>query len=263
MLTAVHDSGGTACLVSLTMRHRDGVPLARYWDALTAGWARVTSGKRWQADQQFFGIRGWVRTVEVTRGDHGWHVHLHCVLALIEPVSEEMLGELAVSMFHRWQRALRRRGFDAIAGSGGLDVRTLQLVGNTPETLGEYLVKAALEVASQATKNGRDGSRTPLQILADGLATGLADDLELWAEYEQASWGRRQMTWSRELRRWAGLGLRAQRRGRRRRRPSRVDTARCCPATPGRRCAQTRTSCSPLPSSAASTLHETGRRAAG
>jgi hypothetical protein len=36
--------------------------------------------------------------------------------------------------------------------------------------------------------------------LRPGLATGLADDLEAWCEYEQASHGRKQMTFSRGLR---------------------------------------------------------------
>jgi hypothetical protein len=39
------------------------------------------------------------------------------------------------------------------------------------------------------------------QVLADGLATGLADDLEAWAEYEQGSHNRKQVTFSRGLRR--------------------------------------------------------------
>jgi hypothetical protein len=43
----------------------------------------------------------------------------------------------------------------------------------------------------------------------DGLRTGDADDLELWAEWEQASFGRRQLTWSlgdHDLRKLADLG---------------------------------------------------------
>jgi hypothetical protein len=39
------------------------------------------------------------------------------------------------------------------------------------------------------------------QVLADGLGTGLADDLEAWVEYEQGSRNRKQVTFSRGLRR--------------------------------------------------------------
>ncbi|WP_181725774.1 hypothetical protein, partial [Nocardia gipuzkoensis] len=36
-------------------------------------------------------------------------------------------------------------------------------------------------------KDARDGNRTPFAILADFGNTGLADDLELWWEYEAAT----------------------------------------------------------------------------
>ena len=50
------------------------------------------------------------------------------------------------------------------------------------------------------TKTGRRySSRTMWQVLADGLATGLADDLEAWAEYERASHTRQQVTYRRGL----------------------------------------------------------------
>jgi hypothetical protein len=50
------------------------------------------------------------------------------------------------------------------------------------------------------TKTGRRySSRTMWQVLADGLATGLADDLEAWAEYERASHTRKQVTYRRGL----------------------------------------------------------------
>ena len=100
------------------------------------------------------------------------------------------------------QAGLQRR-----SDRGGLDVRLLQLAGHTIDSVADYISKAAFEVASPATKDGRDGNRYPFAILADGLATGLADDLELWFEYEQASRDRRQMTWSRDLRKWAGLDV--------------------------------------------------------
>ena len=68
--------------------------------------------------------------------------------------------------------------------------------------LGVYLSKLALEVTVVTLKTGRrTGSRTMWQVLQDGLATGLADDLETWFAYEMASHGRNQVTFSRGLRR--------------------------------------------------------------
>jgi CHAD domain-containing protein len=68
--------------------------------------------------------------------------------------------------------------------------------------LGVYLSKLALEVTGVTLKTGRrTRSRTMWQVLQDGLATGLADDLETWFAYEKASHGRKQVTFSRGLRR--------------------------------------------------------------
>jgi hypothetical protein len=48
-------------------------------------------------------------------------------------------------------------------------------------------------------------SRTAFEILADGLETGLADDLELWLEWERASKGRRQLLHSQGLKTRVGI----------------------------------------------------------
>ena len=77
----------------------------------------------------------------------------------------------------------------------------------------------AYEMAGSATKTARKSSRTPFQILADLVAAGAGDliasgedishievDLRLWAEYESASYRRRALTWSRGLKKSAGIG---------------------------------------------------------
>ena len=69
--------------------------------------------------------------------------------------------------------------------------------------------KVAFEITSPSTKDGRYGNRAPFALLRDALATGLAEDCELWIEWEQTSHNRRQLTWSQGLRAWARLGREA------------------------------------------------------
>jgi hypothetical protein len=69
----------------------------------------------------------------------------------------------------------------------------------------DYLAKITSEITSPSTKEGRDGNRAPFAILRDALATGLAEDCELWLTWEKVSHNKRQLTWSRGLRDWAGL----------------------------------------------------------
>lgn len=205
VMRKVIESGGSAALVTLTMRHTKGDRLGDCWAAVSHAWDRVTSGKQWTADQNMAGMLGWVRVVEVTRGGHGWHVHVHALLAWDRPVSLELSEYVGARMWARWTRALNRHGFESVAENGGLDVRMASLDNRN---LADYFTKLAREVTTAYAKEGRNGGQTPFQILADAVE-GVADAVEAWWEWEQASRDRRQMTWSgasRDLRKFAGLG---------------------------------------------------------
>lgn len=206
VLQAVADTGGSAALLTLTIRHRKHHRLVDLWDALSSAWGRVTSGRGWTEDRELFGIRGTIRTVEYTHSpDTGHHLHLHAVVVFTEQHSPEYMTEMGYRAFGRWARALERKGFDAVAEKGGLDVRPIRLDGDSIESMAEYVSKAAFEVASSVTKKGRSGNRSAFQILADACQ-GEADSIELWAEWERASLGRKQVTYSRGLREWARVG---------------------------------------------------------
>jgi hypothetical protein len=200
VVSGVYAEGGACGLVSLTLRHHAGHALTDSWSALRYAWGRVTSGRAYQRDVAQFGITGFIACVEVTRSDqHGFHPHLHVVVCFDTPVSNELLAELGGRWFARFERALERKGFSALEFQGGLDARTVS--ADSSGALGVYLSKLSLEVTGATRKTGRrTGSRTMWQVLADGIETGLADDLEAWFTYERASHGRKQVTYSRGLR---------------------------------------------------------------
>jgi hypothetical protein len=111
-------------------------------------------------------------------------------------------------MWQRWTRAQRRNGFDSLMDSGGLDVRMATLKSGAASGLHEYFTKLAHEVTGGQAELAKGADRTPFQLLTDAV-DGLADEVDLWHEWERASKGRRQMEWSRgrrNLREWAGLG---------------------------------------------------------
>ena len=205
-MQAVADAGGSASLVTMTMRHRAGMPLKACWDALSAAWAAATSGAQWGRDKATFGVLGWVRTVEATHGEHGWHLHIHALVVFDTATSPELMTEVGYGMFARWQRALERRGLSAVAERGGLDVRPVRMTADSLDRVSDYVAKIAAEITSPSTKDGRYGNRAPFAVLRDALATGLYADCQLWLEWEQGSHGRRQLTWSQGLREWARLG---------------------------------------------------------
>ncbi len=202
------DQGGRVAMVTLTQRHDAGQALADLWDALGYAWGKVTSGRRWIAEQAEYGLDGWVRVVEATHGANGWHVHVHALLFLDSGDQAPDVRHLGAQLFTRWAKALVRKGMRApLAGSGGLDVRLVS--AGDAGVLGDYFTKstyrvdaagAGFEVAAGTMKRARMGNRTPFAILADVVTLGLADDLALWHEWEKGSHGRRQLTWSRGMR---------------------------------------------------------------
>jgi len=214
-------AGGSVAMVTLTMRHDRGDALADLWDSLSDAWGAAWQTRRTKTVKPLAGVKGWARCVEATHGANGWHLHIHALVLLEHADRADQLGR---AMFDGWSARLQRRGLRApIADSGGLDVKVLD-VGKAAERIGDYLAKgtlpvsdglsAARELTGHATKRARRRNRTPFAILADVAAHddagALRDrayrrDVALWHEWEDASRGRRALTWSVGIRELLGL----------------------------------------------------------
>ena len=197
--------GGAVLMLTLTMRHRRDQGLAGLWDALGEAWRSASSGSRSVRDH----LRDvqWVRRVESTHGRNGWHVHVHALLFVDPATDPDPIGE---AMFAAWAKRLTSLGLDAPAAGPGMQIKRLDLA-NAAAEVAEYLAKGQFETADEArrraalelastSKLARGRNRSPMQVLADFVARGEADDAELWREWETASKGRRALTWSRGAR---------------------------------------------------------------
>lgn len=228
---AWHKSGGRVLFVTLTMRHTRSQPLDMLWDNLSHAWGRVTSGRAWKDEQKEHGSRmtrwvksgvhageevqemriPYVRAVEVTHGDkNGWHVHIHALLFLAADACEESSTLLGEQIYGRWANALVSRGMTSPSPQHGIDIKLVDRGDGT--ALAKYFTKtvfkaksAGFEVAGGATKKARGENRTPFQILEDLVESESPADMALWWAWEQASKGRRQLTWSVGLRDLVGL----------------------------------------------------------
>lgn len=208
-------TGGALVFGTLTVRHHRGQSLARLWDAISGAFNATTSGagvewngsrrrNGYEGDKVRFGIRGIVRVVEVKHGANGWHPHIHFIMFLDRALSDVERQQLNDRMYARWVNALAKDGLTA-SREHGIDLRPV-----FSAALADYFAKAqythvtgtagaAYEVTGSQSKQQGKGGRTPFQILRDIVAQGDADDLDLWHEYERASKGRRQLTWSHGL----------------------------------------------------------------
>jgi hypothetical protein len=154
-----------------------------------------------------FGIEGYVRVVEVTHGDNGWHVHTHTAIYLAGEASDFQLQQLQQRLYGRWVNALEKDGFTASEAHGVDVIRTQEGSG-----LGSYMTKFALthnslvsEMTNGHNKIAKKTNRVPFRILADILQNGDMEDVSLWETWENVSRGRRMMTWSVGLRAIAKL----------------------------------------------------------
>jgi hypothetical protein len=184
--------GHTVAILTATVQHHAGHELGATWDAAQYGWQCITNRRlyRGESDREYqkrldtwavkgrpkgkprpvrrigwkerYGEHGWVRAVEVTKGENGWHPHLHVVLVFDGKLSGDMVRAAVAEFFPIWQRALQREGYDARErwtnpdGSvgGALDVRVS--TEETAAALAEYFTKfVALELTAAVNKRGK------------------------------------------------------------------------------------------------------------
>jgi len=196
---------------TMTLRHRKGQSLAQLWEALAYCNQRVGQDKTVRRLREKFGRDGYIRTVEATHGDSGWHPHIHSIQIFDPYVTQEQLDELNAAEFRAWKSAAKKKGL----GEPLQEHTKLDLILDPTSTFSDYFVKAvydadlyaanevkagadalAAEVSGSTIKTARKNSRTPFEILWSFGQTGDLDDLDLWHEWEAASRGRRQLVWS-------------------------------------------------------------------
>lgn len=215
-ITTVQGEGGSAAFGAYTLRHHQGQRLADLWEALSYCWSSVNRDKSVRNVRKRLGYIGTIRAVECTHGCHGWHPHLHPLHLFDRKITDQDVHELEAAEFRAWAAAAKRKGLEA----PHLAAQDLHLVVGDGEVLGDYFTKTVYqpnpgavgwEMTSTQTKTrtrAKD-SRTPWDILRELREDGLADDLELWEEWEKASKGKRALTWSHGLRARLGLDVEA------------------------------------------------------
>ena len=200
-LRSAIDQGMGVEFLTLTFRHHAGQSLAQLLDADAKAWNSTIKSRPLRAALQALGYLGLVQAHEVTHGRNGWHPHRHISLLFARPLTDNERGDLEDLIWRTWDGRLRRQGLSSLRGPGTVLKRC-----TAAEGLGWYLTKVdgktalGLEMARADLKTGRLGGRTPQELLADALDGGEARDVHLWKEYEQATFGRKLITWTPGLR---------------------------------------------------------------
>ncbi len=201
------EAGNTVVMLTLTFPHDLGMRLAPLLVLLADGFRAVISGRPWLRVRDQLSIEGSIRSVEVTHGVAGWHPHAHVLLFARGELRAEGLAELGLYVRGRWARWITGQGYRLPHETHGADL----MICRSAEEAGLYMAKTqdgrstGNEMARGDMKQGREGSRTPFEILDDFRWTGDVEDLALWHEYETATKGHQCITWSKGLREITGV----------------------------------------------------------
>jgi hypothetical protein len=198
-------SGGRLAFVTFTIPHTINENLTDLLDALNNAWKRIQQSRGFRGRREELGISS-VRALEITYGRNGWHPHLHLLL-FIDQASDDQASDLAGYLEAAWAAAVEKSGRKR-PNEHGTRVQPVTL--GAAATLARYLTKVqdaagdswsvGAELARGDLKSGRRrDSLTPFD-LASKAAAGDVRARRLWQQYEEATHGRRCLTWSAGLR---------------------------------------------------------------
>lgn len=193
--------GNSVYMATFTAPHDLGMRLGPLMSAIADGFRTVISGRAWTKLRKRLGIVGTIRAMEVTHGKNGWHPHLHVLIYIEGQADAADLADLTLYLRDRWARFITGAGYRVPHEHHGVDVQRCASAYDA----GVYIAKTqdgravGNEIARGDLKQGRQGGRTPFEILDDFRWTGDADDLALWHEYERVTKGRQAITWSKGL----------------------------------------------------------------
>jgi hypothetical protein len=175
--------GGSLALLTLTQTHCADDTLSDLWDRADHGWTRLTAGSGWKRVRDTYGLSRYLRVLEVVHHHlSGWNPHVHAVLYLSNPATASQLADLKHTLATRFIDGLQERG-----GSAAFSGQDLRLItAGTEGAVASYCFKGTTPYCS------RDGSRSPIKILADIDATG--EGLPLWQEFTGTAYRRTQLS---------------------------------------------------------------------
>ncbi len=183
---AMRGVGGRWQLLTLTVRHREGMLLAPLLRGLATAWRKTRQGGAMQ--------RLWsehvtmsVRATEVTHGENGWHPHLHVLIR-----TSEWSDEDRATLLRRFQEEVREALGQECNPSDARAVLWSAPFDVSDESKREmYIFKLGGEVAG-AGKHAGHGQVTHWQ-LAERAADGDQRAYRLWEEFVTATKGRRML----------------------------------------------------------------------
>ena len=186
---------------TLTMSHKSSLSFEEIREAAFKAFAKTNTGRFAQIHKDF-GQEGYLKVVEVTVGENGWHLHFHVLRFINEWLPADKAQDWEDKIFEKWGSSLVSMGLTA-PKKEYQDFQQLVVA----EDIDGYFTKGfdnPREMASSALKSSSAG-RTTWDLIPEALANPGSLERRLWLEFESASSGMRQISWARGFRKSLGL----------------------------------------------------------
>jgi Replication protein len=205
-------AGGVVSMLTLTCPHQRGDNLKELLAKQAKALNRFYADRATKAVMAEMGVLGQVRALEVTHGrksekNNGWHPHYHILLfagmvvdkGLFEP---NQLMDWQLGLYMVWKQACKVAGLGEPSFEHGIKLDD----GNKAA---QYVSKWGLEdeMTKGHIKKGRAGGETPFDFLRAYLAD--KNDKQagaLFKEYAETFKGKRQLHWSKGLKKIFAIG---------------------------------------------------------
>ena len=179
-------------LLTLTIPHGIGDDVSALVSKMGKAWTSLWQGRRGVERRESLGLVGHIRALEVTHGANGFHPHYHALM-FFDPERSTEAGWCALPGI--WQKVATRAGLPSPSLEHGCKV-------DDGSKAAQYVSKGVWGLESEVTKGhvkaGKNGSRTPFDLLRD-YQKGDKQAGALWRVYVDAFEGKRQLYWSNGL----------------------------------------------------------------
>jgi hypothetical protein len=220
---------GIALLATFTARHDKTDILTDIVSCMSEAKRLFSSLAAVKNAKLVLGYNNMISGRDLTHGHvNGWHPHYHDIWLIsgsafkssyFKQLPEKLqrfalkndlltqgsaLSIVSIKKFlsKQWAKCCVKAGLKEPSESRGFDLLWRK---DGSDAVGAYVSKWARELASSHKKQGKNGSRTPFQILSD-LSNGFKlSDAKLWIEYTDAYYGKSMVFFGRGLKEAAGL----------------------------------------------------------
>ncbi|MFD7510004.1 hypothetical protein ACFV5N_11775 [Streptomyces sp. NPDC059853] len=157
-------------------------------EATAAAWRRMLTSTWWRNLRARYDLAGATRAIEVTRGNSGWHTHIHAVLWFMDPVTDEIAKQLQGELYTRWVLECAHAKLGKPNRARGVRVDPARQGSDGAADIAKYLVKVQDKDPNQTDRTDVEPNllHRPNAKQASRLAAAKARRRQYRAEHDQA-----------------------------------------------------------------------------